>query len=122
MAEFVEVMTRKREMCELYSSCEDCPVYMLKQKKRENSCECLIEEYSQEAEKIIMAWEKPIDWDEVEVDTPILVSDHKNGWDHRHFAEYRYGRVFAWDMGGTSWTTSDMRSWKYAKLAERGRE
>lgn len=63
-----------------------------------------------------------VDWSEVPVDTPILVSD-TNGinWEKRHFAYFKDGMVYAWLSGTTSWTAEkadDAFSWKYAKLAE----
>ena len=66
--------------------------------------------------------EPEVDWSEVEVDTPILVRQGKNGrWFERHFAKYENGDVYAWVDGRTSWTAydnSDVTEWEYAKLAE----
>lgn len=63
--------------------------------------------------------ESKIDWSGVEVDTPILVRQGKNGtWLERHFAKYENGDVYAWVDGQTSWTGADEIKWKYAKLAE----
>ena len=63
--------------------------------------------------------EPEIDWSKVEVDTPILVRQGKNGeWLERHFAKYENGDVYAWVDGQTSWTGADEIKWKYAKLAE----
>ena len=63
--------------------------------------------------------EPEIDWGEVEIDTPILVRQGKNGkWLERHFAKYENGNVYAWVDGQTSWTGADEIKWKYAKLAE----
>ena len=60
-----------------------------------------------------------VDWSKVEVDTPILVRQGKNGkWLERHFAKYENGDVYAWVDGQTSWTGADEIKWKYAKLAE----
>ena len=65
-------------------------------------------------------YEEPeTDWNKVEVDTPILVRQGKNGtWLERHFAKYENGDVYAWVDGQTSWTGADEIKWKYAKLAE----
>ena len=52
------------------------------------------------------------------MDTPILVSLNGQNWEHRHFAEYYKGMVYAFNSGKTSWTTSGKMQWKYAKLAE----
>ena len=66
-------------------------------------------------------YEEPeIDWNKVEVDTPILVRESKDReWKRRHFAKYKDGIIFAWVGGNTSWTAlGDAAKWKYAKLAE----
>ena len=63
--------------------------------------------------------ESQVDWSRVEIDTPILVRQGKNGeWLERHFAKYENGDVYAWVDGQTSWTGADEIKWKYAKLAE----
>jgi len=63
-------------------------------------------------------------WYDVEVDTPILVKLNKEyAYEKRHFAKYEDGKVYFWGNGKTSWTvdeTSDVNTWKYAKLAEDG--
>ena len=63
--------------------------------------------------------ESEVDWNQIKVDTPILVRQGKNGeWLERHFAKYENGDVYAWVDGQTSWTGSDEIKWKYAKLLE----
>ena len=63
--------------------------------------------------------EPEIDWSKVEVDTPILVRQGKNGeWLERHFAKHENGDVYAWVDGQTSWTGADEIKWNYAKLPE----
>ncbi len=63
--------------------------------------------------------ESKVDWNEVKIDTPIMVRDSKNGdWFKRYFAEYKNGKIYTWDNGHTSWETSRMIEWKYAKLVE----
>ena len=73
----------------------------------------LLEEYEEPEEP-------KIDWGKVEVDTPILVrhtEDEK--WCKRHFAKCdKYGLVYTWKSGRTSWTEGDLSVWNYAKLAE----
>ena len=60
-----------------------------------------------------------VDWSKVKVDTPILVSEDAKGWNKRHFAGFKNGKVYAWHDGLTSWSAGEYeRSWKYAKLAE----
>jgi hypothetical protein len=60
-----------------------------------------------------------IDWNEVPVDTPILVSKNKTKWERRYFAKYEDGAVFAFRNGATSWSDDSWPfDWDYAKLAE----
>lgn len=62
-----------------------------------------------------------VDWNEVPVDTKILVRDYENkSWEKRYFAKYKDNTVYAWADGATSWTNADNRviEWNYAKLAE----
>ena len=70
---------------------------------------------------LLEEYEEPrVDWSKVEVDTPILVrhtEDEK--WCKRHFAKCdKYGLVYTWKSGRTSWTEEDLSVWSYAKLAE----
>ena len=75
--------------------------------------------YAKLAENEKECKESKVDWSKVEVDTPILVKQGKNGeWLERHFAKYENGGVYAWGDGQTSWTGEDKIKWKYAKLAE----
>ena len=64
--------------------------------------------------------EPEVDWNNVAVDTPILVRDDENkAWIREHFAKYEDGAVFAWVDGNTSWTANGEKLiWKYAKLLE----
>lgn len=65
--------------------------------------------------------ELEVDWSKVAVDTPILVKDgtEENVWYKRHFADYKNGKVQAWNDGRTSFTAGGSKcSWYYAKLAE----
>lgn len=56
--------------------------------------------------------------DDIEVDTPILVSDDGECWDKRHFAKLVDNTVHTWSDGCTSFTASCTRVWKYAKLPD----
>ena len=73
---------------------------------------------------LLKEYEEPeVDWNQVEVDTPILVKNREDDmWRERHFAKYKNGNVYAWSDGQTSWTAYDMMVWKYAKLAEDAKE
>lgn len=73
MAEFTEVMKRKQEMCDYYESCHDCPLYIVNNTQKRN-CRVYVEKYPEEAEKVIMEWQKPVDWSKVAIDTKVLVS------------------------------------------------
>lgn len=62
-----------------------------------------------------------IDWDSVAVDTPIVVGLHKGGETYlRHFADYKDGKVYAWNDGQTSITCENNSSltteWPYASI------
>lgn len=62
-----------------------------------------------------------VDWENVPVDTKIIVSHSTGSPDYcRYFAEYKNGKVYAWDYGATSWS-SDAKSkswWEHAKLVK----
>lgn len=62
-----------------------------------------------------------VDWENVPVDTKIIVSHSTGSPDYcRYFAEYKDGKVYAWDYGATSWS-SDAKSkrwWEHAKLVK----
>lgn len=62
-----------------------------------------------------------VDWENVPVDTKIIVSHSPNSPDYcRYFAEYKDGKVYAWDYCATSWS-SDVKSknwWEHAKLVK----
>lgn len=69
--------------------------------------------------KLAESEEPKVDWNEVKIDTLIMVRDSENGdWFKRYFAEYKNGKIYTWDNGHTSWETSRMIEWKYAKLVE----
>lgn len=63
--------------------------------------------------------ESEVNWNKIEVNTPILVRDcDDDRWIKRYFAKYENEIIYAWNSGATSWSTSCMTGWKYAKLAE----
>ena len=63
-----------------------------------------------------------VDWSKVAVDTPILVinSDEFPPKWRRHFAKYEGGKVYAYDLGRTSFTDpgTGLVMWSRAKLAD----
>ena len=72
----------------------------------------LLEEYEEPKEP-------EVDWNKVEVDTPILVRDTEDEqWERRYFAKYENKTIYAWDVGRTSWSGESVTEWEYAKLAE----
>ena len=75
--------------------------------------------YAELAEVDEETGELKVDWDKVEIDTPILVRDFaEDRWIARHFAKYKNGKVYAWSDGDTSWSTEGhVVMWNYAKLA-----
>lgn len=75
--------------------------------------------------KLKLSWlcdiEYVTDWNDVEVDTPILVrSDYREAWYHRYFAKYENGKVYAYNDGCTSWSAMGgfVSHWEEAKLYE----
>lgn len=61
-------------------------------------------------------------WNEVPVDTPIWVAlDETSPFIKAHFARYEDGKVYAWDLGHTSWTAQNERyvsAWPVAKVED----
>ena len=67
--------------------------------------------------------EPEVDWNKIEVDTPVLVKNIENEeWRKRHFAKYENGRVHVWNNGSTSWSACHIYEYKYAKLPENERK
>ena len=102
--EFIEPVILKQlgENCET-TSCELCNTLRMM---------WLLEEYEEPKES-------EVDWNKVEVDTPILVRNREDeDWYRRYFAEYKDGVVYTWVNGATSWNATCMTEWKQAKLAE----
>ena len=100
--EFIKPNILKTKSC-LDMSCNQCGILQML---------WLLEDYKEE--------ESEVDWSKVEVDTPILVRHTEDEeWVKRHFAKYdKYGLVYTWKSGGTSWTEEDLSVWSYAKLPE----
>ena len=62
-----------------------------------------------------------VDWRNIKVDTPVLVSNDNKEWIKRYFARYEDGNVYCWLSGKTSWTAIcelSIGHWDYTKLAE----
>ena len=67
-----------------------------------------------------MEFEEEINWEDVPVDTKILVKGNENDCQYlkRYFAEYKDGYIYTWAYGGTSFTTQVKTKWGYGKLYE----
>ena len=62
-----------------------------------------------------------VDWRNVAVDTPVLVSVNGVKWYKRYFAKADYCDVYVWNKGVTSWSienVNDTEVWNHMKLAE----
>lgn len=91
-------------------------------------CDCIFNDYDYDCacEEARQAWceeeyKDPftIDWNNVKVDTRILVSNDESTWYNRYFAKYEDGKVYAFDAGASSWSNeknTHLVEWKYAKL------
>ena len=76
-------------------------------------------EFSTENRELLWSIEDKIDWDEVEVDTKVLVRDRPyNEWLKRHFAKYENGKVYVFNDGRTSWNNEGITHWEETKLWE----
>ena len=61
--------------------------------------------------------EDQVDWNEVKVDTKVLVRNNPNAeWKKRYFAEYKNGKVYVYEDGRTSWNYFYKESWNETKL------
>ena len=76
-------------------------------------------EFSTENRDLLWNVEDEVDWDEVEVDTKVLVRDKPDGeWVKRHFAKYEDGKVYVFKDGRTSWNSRGITHWQETKLWE----
>ena len=76
-------------------------------------------EFSTKDRDLLWNVEDKLDWDEVEVDTKVLVRDRPyNEWLKRYFAEYENGKVYVFDDGRTSWNCRGITHWEETKLWE----
>ena len=64
-------------------------------------------------------FEEVTDWENIPIDTPIMVRDFDSeGWMMRHFAFYKFGKVYCWF---DNYTSNDdncrgAKCWQQAKL------
>lgn len=63
-----------------------------------------------------------VDWENLAVDTPVLVKNSVNeAWNRRYFAYLKDDTVYTWGNGSTSWTCeteTNVVPWFIAKVAE----
>lgn len=62
-----------------------------------------------------------VDWSNIKVDTPVLVSSNGITWKKRYFAKADYCDIYVWNNGATSWSAKDNNDttvWAHIKLAE----
>ena len=66
-------------------------------------------------------FEEVTDWENIPLDTPIMVRDFDSeSWAMRHFAFYKFGKVYCWFDSYTSNDSncSGAKCWQQAKLYE----
>ena len=96
--DFVKPVILKKKECNIFSNCSQC--YLFQQL-------WLDEEYK----------ESEVDWSKVPVDTLIRVKENEiDEWVLRYFAKYKDGKIYAWDYGCTSKTTSCVVIWRYGEI------
>ena len=88
----------------------------------------LINDYDKTIESIMYLedivngdFEETIDWENIPLDTPIMVRDFDSeSWAMRHFAFYKFGKVYCWFDSYTSNDSncSGAKCWQQAKLYE----
>ena len=91
-------------------------------KTRCNDCAC--HDSDKDCQEFIKEWAnseyiKFVDWNKIQVDTPILVKNRQGEiWYHRYFYKYDNGKIYSWEGGTTSWSNSGFcEDWEMAKLA-----
>ena len=76
------------------------------------------------AKWLVSEYKEPeVDWRNIPIDTPVLVSDNGEKWYRRYFAGVDdKGRLFMFPNGRTSWSNARCSrmwtSYKYIELAE----
>ena len=76
-------------------------------------------EFSTENRDLLWNVEDEVDWDEVEVDTKVLVRNKPDdNWLKRYFAKYEDGKVYVFKNGRTNWNNEGITHWQETKLWE----
>lgn len=114
--EMMNDLGRKRGMCGGVN-CGKCP---LDECNNIESVRCteLQSDHFDEYVKIIMEYEPKVHWENVEVDTKIMVKNEEmNKWNPKHFAKFENGKVYAWYNGRAEFTSDgQITPWNHAKL------
>ncbi len=123
----VEYMEKKKEMLRSLGSetgrcdcriCGKCGFSKAINDRRESCTEWEMN-HPEEAARIVMEYEpEEVDWNEVPVDTKVLVRNSEEAkWCRRHFAKFEDGKVYVFPFGETSYTSNhDPIGCVYAKL------
>ena len=75
--------------------------------------------FSTTSRELLWEREDKVDWDEVEVDTKVLVRNNPDdNWLKRHFAKYEDGKVYVFKNGRTNWNNEGITHWQETKLWE----
>ena len=76
-------------------------------------------EFSTKDRDLLWNVEDKLDWDEVEVDTKVLVRNKPDdNWLKRYFAKYEDGKVYVFKNGRTNWNNEGITHWQETKLWE----
>lgn len=112
---FLKEKGRLTKNCEI--DCSDCRL-SLDNNKFNLPCKHLSYYYPEEAIKIIEEWSQEVDWETIKVDERLLVSNDRFFWHKRHFAKYdkETNTIYVYQQGCSSFTTSQIESFKYAKM------
>lgn len=97
------------EVGEKYDVCAECY----------GKIKSIVEEMTYDGYRDANEEEPQINWNEIPVDTPVLVKNLSGDkWERRHFAAYDGLEILTWKDGKTSWTDGkNIESWRHMRLA-----
>lgn len=103
----------RNEICINFKHCNECPI-------SDSSEGCRMDNLTQEQVDTIMAWDPPVDWNNVPIDAKIVVWDNPTHTHRRYFAKYQDGKIYTYREGATSWSDENapMVRWAYGRLAK----
>lgn len=75
---------------------------------------------TQEQVDLIYAFEPPVDWSRVPIDTKINVWENPERKYKRYFAKYENGKIYVFNNGSTSWSHANngLTEWTHGELAK----